>query len=181
MRHIVLFCLLSTGAQATIQNVSILGSTATQALIHYTAPNNSPCTVEVSESPTYLPLVNDVDGTKFASASSDSRPGAITNGAERLFVVGKRAAEVGLDTVRYSRALQTATQHYFRITCPSTGDQAAGTFQTTSIPFGASYLMACGVLPGTIWAIWALWTASRPRYRHPPLLYSWGSQVTNPG
>ena len=80
MRHIVLFCLLSTGAQATIQNVSILGSTATQALIHYTAPNNSPCTVEVSESPTYLPLVNDVDGTKFASASSDSRPGAITNG-----------------------------------------------------------------------------------------------------
>jgi hypothetical protein len=139
MRHIVLFCLLSTGAQATIQNVSVLGSTATQALIHYTAPNNSPCNVEVSESPTFLPLVNDVDGTKFASASSDSRPGAIANGAERLFVVGKRAAEVGIDTLRYSRALQTATQHYFRITCPATGDQATGTFQTTSIPFGASY------------------------------------------
>jgi hypothetical protein len=140
MRNIVLFCFLAPGAQAAIQNVSILGVTATQALIHYTAPNNSPCNVEVSESSTYSPLVNDVDGTKFASASSDARIGSISNGVERLFVVGKRAAEIGIDTVRYSRALQTATQHFFRITCPVTGDQATGTFQTTTIPFGSSYV-----------------------------------------
>jgi hypothetical protein len=140
MRNILLFCLLATEAQATIQNVSVLGTSATQALIHYTAPNNSPCNVEVSESSTYLPLVYDVDSTKFTSASSDSRAGSITNGAERIFVAGKRSADVGLDGSRYSRALQTATQHYFRITCPTTGDQATGTFQTTSIPFGASYV-----------------------------------------
>jgi len=142
MRNIVLFCLLVTRVQGAIQNVSVLGTTATQALIHYTAPNNAPCNVEVSESPTYSPLVYDVDGTKFASAPSDARPGAMPSGVERLFVIGKRAAEVGLDTIRYSRALQTATQHYFRITCPTTGDQATGTFQTTTIPFGASYAEA---------------------------------------
>jgi hypothetical protein len=142
MRNIVLFCLLVTRVQGAIQNVSVLGTTATQALIHYTAPNNAPCNVEVSESSTYSPLVNDVDGTKFASAPSDARPGGISNGVERLFVVGKRDAEVGLDTMRYSRALQTATQHYFRITCPTTGDQATGNFQTTTIPFGNTYAEA---------------------------------------
>src|SRR5271167_4000539 len=142
MRNIVLFCLLATGAQAAIQNVSVLGVTATQAIIRYTAPNNSPCNVEVSESSTYSPLVNDVDGTKFASAPSDARVGSISNGVERLFVAGKRAAEIGIDTVRYSRALQTATQHFFRITCPTTGDQATGNFETTTIPFGNTYAEA---------------------------------------
>ncbi len=144
MRNIVLFCLLVTRAQAAIQNVTVLGTTATQALIRYTAPNNSPCNVEVSESTTYSPLVNDVDANKFALAPSDARPGAISNGVERMFVIGRRVAEVGLDSVRYSRALQTATQHYFRITCPTTGDQATGTFQTTTIPFGATYAEAGG-------------------------------------
>ena len=139
MRNIVLFCLIATVAQGAIQNVSVLGTTATQALIRYTAPNNSPCNVEVSESPTYLPLVNDVDNAKFASASSDSRQGSTLSGVERQFVIGKRSAEIGLDGIRYSRALQTATQHSFRITCPSTGDQASGNFQTTTIPFGNTY------------------------------------------
>jgi hypothetical protein len=146
MKHIILlflpYCLVCTGARSGIQNVSVIGVTATQALIQYTAPNNSPCNVEVSQSPTYSPLVYDVDGTKFSSAPSDSRPGSISNGTERLFVVGKRAAEVGTDTVRYSRALQAATQHYFRITCPTTGDQATGNFQTNTIPFGDSYAEA---------------------------------------
>ncbi len=139
MKHIFLFCFLASSASATISNVVVLGTTATQAVIQYGAPNNSPCNVEISESPTYLPLVYDVDNSKFASASSDARPGSITNGVERRFVAGKRAAEVGLDTVRYSRALQTATQHYFRISCPSTGDKATGTFQTMTIPFGNTY------------------------------------------
>jgi hypothetical protein len=142
MKHIVVFCLLVTGVQGAIQNVSVLGTTATQALIRYTAPNNSPCNVEVSESPTFSPLVNDVDGTKFASAPSDARAGSISNGAERTFVAGRRAAEIGLDTIRYSRALQTATQHFFRVTCPSTGDKASGNFETTTIPFGSTYAEA---------------------------------------
>lgn len=139
MKHITLLCLLALPAPAAIHNVNVLGTTATQAVIQYTAPDNSACNVEISESPTYLPLVYDVDNTKFASASSDARAGSISNGAERHFVAGKRAAEIGLDTVRYSRALQAATRHYFRLTCPSTGDQATGTFQTSTIPFGATY------------------------------------------
>jgi hypothetical protein len=139
MRNPVLFCLLSLPAQAAIQNVAVLGVTSTQAIIKYQAPTNAPCNVEVSESSTYAPLVYDVDGTKFPSAPSDARPGSISNGVERSFVVGRRVAEIGLDGVRYSRALQTATPHYFRITCPATGDRTTGTFQTTTIPFGNSY------------------------------------------
>ncbi|MCU1258516.1 MAG: hypothetical protein JWO80_1401, partial [Bryobacterales bacterium] len=119
----------------TVDNVS---TTATQAVILYTAPDPSPCIVELSESPSYTPLVPDLDPAKFAGANLDSRAGSVSHGTSRIFVAGRRAAEVGLDGVRYSRALQTATQHYFRITC---GDQVAtGTLSTMSVPFGMTYV-----------------------------------------
>jgi len=126
MRTILGVCLLAGLAQAAIQNVSIEGVTATQAILKYQAPDPTACTVGVSESPTLLPLVNAVDPARFASASSDARPGSAQNRAEHVFVVGKRAAELGLDGVRYSRALQTVTPHYYRITCGN--DQATGAF-----------------------------------------------------
>ena len=138
-RLLVLSLLAAAGADGAIA-VGNVNATATQALLTYTAPTSLPCTVEVSESPTYLPLVHDVDGSLFHNANLDSRPGGINRGTERLFVVGKRAAEVALDTVRYSRALQTATPHYFRITC--SGQTATGTFNTQSIPFGNTYAEA---------------------------------------
>ncbi len=128
--------------QAAINSVTVSGVTSTQAILSYIAPDSGACTVEVSESATYSPLVNDVDPAKFASANMDTRPGTLRTGVERTFVIGKRAAEVGLDTIRYSRALQTATRHYYRITCPSTGDQATGQFDTVNIPFGNGYAEA---------------------------------------
>jgi hypothetical protein len=140
MKKMVLCCcLLALAAQAAIQNVTVLGVTSTQAIIKFQAPSNAPCNVEVSESPTYSPLVYDVDPAKFSGSASDARPGSVSVGVERSFVVGKRAAEIGIDGVRYSRALQTATVHYFRISCPSTGDRTTGTFETTTIPFGSTY------------------------------------------
>ena len=47
----------STGGDFTVTAFS----TNTQAVLSYTAPDNSPCMVEVSESPSYSPLVNDVN------------------------------------------------------------------------------------------------------------------------
>ncbi|MDQ6676905.1 MAG: hypothetical protein M3Z09_06385, partial [Acidobacteriota bacterium] len=136
--------LLFTGGAlaAAIQNVSVTEVTATQAIIRYEAPDNSACTVEVSENSNFRPLVNDVDPVKFASAWSDSRQGSISAGNERSFVIGKRAAEIGLDGTRYSRALQNETRHYFRITCPQSGSVAKGDFDTMAIPFGNSYAEA---------------------------------------
>lgn len=133
---------MGTALAAAIQNVSVTEITATQAIIRYQAPDSSACTVEVSENTSYRPLVNDVDPVKFASAWSDSRQGSISTGNERSFVVGKRAAELGLEGTRYSRALQNETRHYFRITCPQSGSVAQGNFDTMAIPFGSSYAEA---------------------------------------
>jgi hypothetical protein len=76
----------------------------------------------VSESPTYLPLVIDVNPTLYPGSSSDFRNGS--QGRERVFVIG--AAGTGItyapiDTtgLRSSRALQTNTDHYVEVTCPN--------------------------------------------------------------
>jgi hypothetical protein len=124
---------------ADITSVRVSGTTATQAILAYTAPDNGACTVAVSTSPTYTPLAHDVDPTLFSGVSSDSRPGNINSGRSRVFVAGKRSVEKDLTGNNSSRALQAATTYYFRIACPSDGSTAAGTFTTQTIPEGVGY------------------------------------------
>jgi hypothetical protein len=150
-------------AHGAIANLRVAGTTSTQAVIAYTAPDDNPCTVEVSESAAYTPLVHDVDTVLFDGANSDSRAGSISNGRLRTFVAGKRTAEIGNDNWRYSRALQAYTAHYFRITCGA--DQVAGTFTTTNIPFGNTYPETPPVdpaHPGEYAWPYMPWTASQP-------------------
>jgi hypothetical protein len=111
--------------------------TATQALISYSAPDSSACTVEISESPTYGPLVHDVNPALFPGSNLDSRAESYSVGATRVFVAGKRRAERGLDGHWYSRALQTNTRHYYRRTCGA--DVKTGTFTTANIALGNTY------------------------------------------
>ena len=127
-------------AYGAVGNVQVRGITATQAVITYTAPDTNPCKVEISESPSYTPLVHDVDPVLFASSDQDSRPESLPSGSQRVFVAGKRRADKALNGHWYSRALQALTAHYYRISCGAS--QASGKFSTSNIVLGSSYIEA---------------------------------------
>jgi hypothetical protein len=139
--------------------VVVQGVTPTQAIVSYTAPSDDACRVEVSESSVFSTLVHDVDPALFSGAGLDSAlsPGADLLsrdrphstaavrrprprgdvGGSRVFVVGKRDLERGLDGRIYSRALQAATPHYVRVTCRAGHGQTQ--FLTSTVPFGDTY------------------------------------------
>jgi hypothetical protein len=148
-----ILALVSPAAFGAISNVQLRGITATQAILSYTAPDTTACTVEVSEFPTYTPLSHDVDAALFAGSNMDNRAESYFQGRARVFVVGKRRAEKGSNGRWYSRALQTASMHYYRMTCGS--DTQSGQFVTANIALGNTYNEP---LPGDPAA------ASRPYY-----------------
>src|ERR1019366_3437406 len=53
--------------------VRVVGTTNTQAVLAWSAPDSNPCSVQVSESNSLSPLVHDVDATLFTGADSDAR------------------------------------------------------------------------------------------------------------
>src|ERR1035438_6769106 len=118
--------LTASMAYGAVGNLQVRGVTSTQAILAYRAPDTNPCSVEVSESPSYSPLAHDVDPALFAGSNLDNRPDTTASGPQRVFVAGKRRAEKAANGRWYSRALQSFTTHYFRITCSAS--QATGTF-----------------------------------------------------
>jgi len=127
---------LKATQNVTSLTVQVLGTTATQAVLAYTAPDNNPCSVAVSQSQSLMPLVPDVDPSLFSWSNLDNRPLAINNGTQRVFVAGKRSADLS-NGVRVSRALQVATRHYYSVTCGSLS--ASGTFTTANLASGNAY------------------------------------------
>ena len=118
--------------------VSVSGTTATQAILNYTAPSGSACTVQSSLSPTYTPLDYDVDPTLFTGSDQDSRATTVANGLNRSFVLGKRdRAHVATDGNFYSRSLASYSTHYWKITCGA--NVGSGTLTTQNPPLGNSY------------------------------------------
>jgi len=130
---------------AAIGNFNVLGTSATQALIAYTAPDGNACTIQVSQSAGLTPLAVDVDPGTFANSNSDlSRPSTVSSGLSRTVVIGQRRAQYATagtySGVRhFSRSLQADTPYFGKITCPSTGDSLAFTFTTGNIPLGQVY------------------------------------------
>src|SRR5579871_5662582 len=120
-----------------IANLAVIGTTPTQAILSYLAPNTNFCTVEVSESSSYSPLVNDVNGAFFSGANLDSRPGNLVSGMARIVVIGKRSADLALNGRQYSRSLQNNTTHYVRVTCGTS--VATTSFTTANLPYGNTY------------------------------------------
>src|SRR6476661_4420300 len=121
-------------AQMTVQ----VTHTPTQAVLSYVAPSDSlPCHVQISQSRRMTPLVPDVNPNLFEGADLDSRSGSISIGEWRTFVAGARRADVAADGRRYSRALQAATLHFYRVSC---GEEiASGEFTTDNPPLGNNY------------------------------------------
>ena len=119
--------------QATSISITMDGTTNTQAILTYTAPSASPCTIEVSEHPSFTPLVHDVNPALFPGANLDGG-----GDAARSFVVGKMTVATALDGTNRSRALQADTLHYYRRTCD--GAATAGTFKTKTIPAGLTHV-----------------------------------------
>ncbi len=114
---------------------TVINVTSTQAVLSYPATSSSACTIEVSEDPSYSPLVYDVDPLVFTGAGSDG----LSNIGTRQFVVGKRRADLALDSNYYSRALQALTLHYYRITV-CVASTLTGTFTTGNILMSSTYL-----------------------------------------
>lgn len=133
--------LLALPCWATV-TFQVAGVTPTQAIldINLSAALGAACLVEVSTSPTYSPLINDVDETQFSGAGHTSRPGALGAGTPSIqFPVGLRAALLNTAGARVSRALSAATTYYFRINNDSacdSGGAATGAFTTATIPAG---------------------------------------------
>jgi hypothetical protein len=122
-------------AYGQLGEVKVEGVTSTRAVLRYTAPATVGCSVEVSESESYSPLVNDVNNSIFAGSQQDGRFTALHEGSTRIFVVGARTSETGADGKLYSRALRQNQKHHFRITCGA--ETATGVFTTAIIPWGA--------------------------------------------
>jgi hypothetical protein len=117
-------------------SVTVVGTSNTQAVLAYTAPDSNPCTVHASESSTLSPPVHDVDPALFSGADSDTtRASGLSNGTARVVVLGTRLTQTSpSDSHNYSRALQAYTTHYYSVAC--TGATATGTFTTANIPIG---------------------------------------------
>src|SRR5260370_41874986 len=95
--------------------VGIVGTTNTQAVLAYSAPDAAPCTVKVSQQPSLTPLVRDVDPALFPGSDQDTRSETMTAQTGRVFVVGKRITQRVSDGNNYSRALETYPTHYYQL------------------------------------------------------------------
>ena len=82
-------------------------------------------------------LIDDLNPSLFPGADQDSRPGNPDSGQSRVFVIGKRTAEVAADGNRYTRALQVSSRHHYTLTCGTESfDQE---FTTRNLPLGDTY------------------------------------------
>jgi hypothetical protein len=142
MRNLLAVFLLAGTSSAAIDNLRVVGTTPTQAVIAYTAPDTNACSFQVSQGNAIGNLVPDVDPTIFTGANQDNRPGSLSSGVYRIVVIGKRSSELATagqyaGIRHYSRALQLNTVHTFQVTCDS--GTATIPFQTATLYPGNTY------------------------------------------
>ncbi len=114
-------------------------STNTQITLRYPIPAGAgACTVQVSEDPTFATVAHDVDGALYTNADQDTSRSTTTNdGTYRYFVAGARQTALALNSNYYSRALQTSTTYYAKVTCGAS--VLSATTATANIPLNMTY------------------------------------------
>ena len=122
-------CVWAQSGWAQPTNLRVTGSTPTQMVIEYDTPATGFCTVEVSESSAYSPLVHDVNPAMFGAADRDlNRADTIVDGMHRTVIAGKTGRYYSdVQGVWRSRALRAETQHYIRVACGGTANTTAAT------------------------------------------------------
>jgi hypothetical protein len=136
-----LFLLIPGQLLSQITNLQVSGTTPTQAVIAYTAPNADACQIQVSEKSELSDLVNDVDTSKggdFANSNNDlERYPRLQHDHLRRFVVGTMPDLRGIIRNKdsnghyWSRALHAGSLHYVRVSC---GASTAGITFVTKPP-----------------------------------------------
>lgn len=111
-------------------------TTQTQAVLRWKTSDPASCAVEVSKSPTFAPLVNDLDISLFPGANSAARFKDLAKGNDAVFIVGQQAYGVAQSGQLYSRALEWNAEHHYRIKCSD--GTLTGTFKTAVPPMGAT-------------------------------------------
>lgn len=130
----VFLLLASAGVLFSAPTVSIpaSGITPQQVIMSIASPTGD-CTIEVSESATYSPLIPDVNPALYAGSNVDNtRPDTITQASgTRLVTIGHRTAD---------RSLSTLTTLYYRVS--GCGTTAAGSFITSNLGVGTTMSQA---------------------------------------
>lgn len=112
----------TTNATSPPTGVQVTQVSPTQAILTYYAADSRACNVQVSESSGMTPLVNDVNPNIFSGSDLDSRPGNLSLGNFRTFIIGHRIVQPGnvgtFNALMQSRALHAGTLHYGSLICP---------------------------------------------------------------
>ena len=155
--------LIACSLQAAITVQPVTQTSPTGFVLNYsgmTIPTHA-CLIEVSQSPSFSPLHNDVDGSQFSGSNLDSRAGSLGNGAGgvlgnvRTFAFGNGGgpfATLNASGVRVSRAGMNNTLYFWRINndglCDS-GGAVTGTAYTATYPIGLTYVDPVPADPAT--------------------------------
>lgn len=166
------FLLLILGAAVCLAQPTHVRVTPShnRLVFEYDAPSSSACTIEVSESASYAPVVNDVNTTLFTGSNSDLRtidPNPIQQDNHRVFIVGTPRVELAADSTYQSRGIAAATKYFWRLTC---GSAVTGVADTGNIPLGNSYPGGVDFLAGAFGNLSAPtidWTDATKVYVHP--------------
>lgn len=130
LKGLVAVLLFLPAAQATLV-ISVSKLTNTSAGVTISGATANDCTVEVSLSPTYAPVIPDVDGTEYSGANTCSgRPDTATGAGDGTQILVQLGHKVS------NRALWAATRYYLRVKSNGGADVATTSFLTETIGIG---------------------------------------------
>lgn len=137
MRTSLLLIFSALAAFAQPQDLRVLGTTSTQAVISYLPPSSADCTLAATHGGV---AANDTNASLFAGSNSDASR-KIEDTGRRVVVIGARKAEAS-GVKMYSRALPADTDITVTVTCGSAASVTARTARISGIapdvlPFNA--------------------------------------------